>query len=82
MAYTSTTITFILLVGVIIYHVYLLVRKNQPPKEVNEYPLAPAKAEVTHSIIELPMPRGQSPPPEVNFDEIEVKELTATTVYW
>ena len=84
MAYTSTIITFILLVGVIIYHVYLLVRKDQPTEEVNEYPLAPvqpAKAEVTHSVIELPKPRDQSPPPEVNFDEIEVKELTATPVY-
>ena len=84
-AYTSTIITFILLVGVIIYHMYLLVRKYQPPaEEVNEYPLAPvqpAKPEVTHSIIELPNPCDQSPPPEVNLDEIEVKELTATPVY-
>ena len=83
-AYTSTIITFILLVGVIIYHVYFLVRNDQPPEEVNEYSLAPvqpAKAEVTHSVIELPKPRNQSPPSEVNFDEIEVKELTATPVY-
>ena len=84
MAYTSTVITFILLIGVIIYHVYLLVRKDQPTEEVNEYPLAPvqpAKAEVTHSVIELPKPCDQSPPSEVNFDEIEVKELTAIPVY-
>ena len=86
MAYISTIITFILLVGVIIYHVYLLVkiRKDQPPEEMNEFllaPIQPAQAEVTYSIIELPKPRHQSPPPEVNFDEIEVKELTATPVY-
>ena len=83
-AYTSTIITFILLVGVIIYHVYLLVRKDQPPEEMNGYlpvPVQPAKAEVTHSVIELPKPCDQSPPPEINLDEIEVKELTATPVY-
>jgi hypothetical protein len=89
-AYTSTIITFILLVGVIIYHVYLLVRKDQPRRgeELNEYPLAPvqptAKDEVTHSVVEIPKPRDQSPPPaEVNIDQIEAKEIisTATPVY-
>jgi uncharacterized membrane protein len=75
-AYTSTIITFILLVGVIIYHVYLLVRKDQPRRgeELNEYPLAPvqpAKDEVTHSVVEIPKPRDQSPPPEANSDEAQ-----------
>ena len=71
-AYTSTIITFILLVGVIVYQVYLLVRKYQPQGEeviTNEYPLAPvqpAKAEMTYSEIEIPKPRDQSPPPEDN----------------
>ena len=69
-AYTSTIVTFILLVGVIIYHVYLLVKDHpQLGEEVNEYPLAPVqpgKAEVTHSVIEIPKPRDQSPPPENN----------------
>ena len=85
-AYTSTIITFILLVGVIIYHVSLLVRKDKLPEEMNEYPMAPVqpkvKAEVTHSVIELPKPCDQSPPPQAyNNDEIEVKLLTATPVY-
>ena len=85
-AYISTIITFILLFGVIIYHVYLLVRKDQLQRgeEVNEYSLAPvAKPEVTHSIIEIPKPRDQSPPPEDKCDQIEIKELTctATPVY-
>ena len=44
-AYTSTIITFLLLVGVIIYHVSLLVRKNMPRQEVHEYPLAPVQPE-------------------------------------
>ena len=83
--YTSTIITFILLVGVIIYHVSLLVRKNKPRQEVDEYPMAPIqpknKAEVTHSVIELPKPCDQSPPPQANSDEVEVKVLTATPVY-
>ena len=70
-AYTSTIIIFILLVGVIIYHVYLLVRKDHPRlgEEVNEYPLAPVqlgKDEVTFSVIEIPKPRDQSPTPEEN----------------
>ena len=87
-AYTSTIITFILLVGVIIYHVYLLVRKDHPRlgEEVNEYPLAPVqpgKDEVTFSVIEIPKPRDQSPPPEENNDQIEAKEIIciATPVY-
>ena len=65
-AYTSTIITFILLVGVIVYHVYLLGRKDQSQgDEMNEYPLAPVQpAEVTHSVIEIP--RDQSPPPEAD----------------
>ena len=68
-AYTSTIITFILLVGVIIYHVYLLVRKDPPRlgEEVNEYPLVPVqpgKDEVTFSVFEIPKPRDQSPTPE------------------
>jgi hypothetical protein len=74
---------------VIIYHVYLLIRKDHPRwgEELNEYllaPVQPAKDEVTHSVIEIPKPRDQSPPPaEVNIDQIEVKEIicTATPVY-
>ena len=54
---------------------------------MDEYPLAPvqpAKAGVvTHSVIEMPKPWDQSPPPEANSDQIEVKEITytATPVY-
>ena len=88
-AYISTIITFILLVGVIIYHVYLMVRKDRPRGEgANVYhPLAPVqpatKAEVTYSVIEIPKPRDQSPPPEEQCDLIEVKEIlcTATLVH-
>ena len=59
-AYISTIITFLLLVGVIIHHVYLLIRKDKHPEleEVNEYPVTPVqiknKAEVTHFDIEIP----------------------------
>ena len=75
-AYTSTIITFILLVGVIIYHVYCLLvgrrRKDHPQgsEEVDDYrPLAPlvaesvANAEVTHSVVEIPKLHDQSSPP-------------------
>ena len=88
-AYISTIITFIFLVGVIIYHVFLLVRKDQPQgEEVNEYPLAtvqPAKAEVTHSVIDIPKSCDQPPPPQANSDKMdsEVKEsiCLVTPVY-
>jgi uncharacterized membrane protein YidH (DUF202 family) len=89
-AYTSTIITFILLVGMIIYHVYLLVRKDQSRREEeHEYlqlaPVQPAKAEITYSVVEIPKPCDQSPPPEdydVN-DKIEVGELMSaeTPIY-
>ena len=68
-AYTSTIITFLLL-GVIAYHVYLLVRKEKPKDikvELNEYPLAPANAEVSFSVVEVPQP--QCPPPEPESDK-------------
>ena len=62
-AYTSTIITFLLLLGVIAYHVYLLIRKEKPTAvEPNEYPLTPvqpAKAAaggVTFSVVEVRQP--------------------------
>ena len=84
-AYTSTIITFILLVGVIVYYVYLLVKKDHPQlgEEVDEYPLAPVqpgKDEVTFSVIEIPKPRDQSPTPEENNDQIEAKEIICTAI--
>ena len=39
-AYTSTIITFLQLVGVIIYHAYFLVRKDQPPKKQTSIPMS------------------------------------------
>ena len=82
-AYTSTLITFILLVGVIIYHVSLLVRKDKPDAErLNEYALTPvqsAKGEVTHSTVEFAKPRDQSPQPKVGIDRMEVREITTTS---
>ena len=92
MAYISAILTFILLVGVIIYHVHLLVRKDQPrqAEEVNEYsldPVQPAKGKVTHSVVEISRPCDQPPPllpPEENTNQIvEVREIicTATPVY-
>ena len=67
---------------------HLLVRKDFPRgEEVNECPLAPVQpaktAVVTHSVIEMPKPWDQSPPPEANSDQIEVREITytATPVY-
>ena len=41
--YTTTLITFILLVGVIFYHVALLFKKNKPPRELDEYLIFPIR---------------------------------------
>ena len=86
-AYSSTIITLIHLVGVIVYHIYLLVRKDKPPEEAEEFLLAPVQPantehEVTYSIVECPI--YHSPPPEeVNIDAIVVRELSGreTLVY-
>ena len=81
-AYTSTIITLLLLIGAIAYHVYLLIRKEKIPVELNEYPLAPVKpatAQVTHSVVEVHKP--QCPPPEDDSDEMEdiqVREIIVT----
>ena len=56
-AYTSTIITFMIFIGSISYHVRLLIKKYNPPQNLNEYPLLPVQAikvEVTHSVIEPP----------------------------
>ena len=74
-AHISTAVTFILLVGAIIYHVFLLVRKDKHPKEedgVVLVPVQPANAEVTHSVIEIPRPCVESPPPQANSNEATV----------
>ena len=86
-AYGSTIITLIHLVGVIVYHMSLLIRKNKPPEEAEEFLLAPVQPantehEVTYSIVERPS--DQSPPPEeVDIDGIVVRELSGgeTPVY-
>ena len=77
-AYTSTIITFILLVGVVIFHVTLLTIKKTS-EEVTEYSLAsvqPASSHgtvITYSILESPKP--QYPPPEPGSDET-VQDIT------
>ena len=78
-AHISTIITFILFIGTIIYHVTLLVKKERPAEDLNEYPLAPVKpanAEVTHSVIEPPKRDDEDPPPadREDSDEQEITE--------
>ena len=74
-AHISTAVTVILLVGAIIYHVFLLVRKDKHPKEEDGVVLAPAQpanAEITHSVIEISKPCDDSPPPQANSNEATV----------
>ena len=69
-AYTSVLITFILLVGVIVYHVALLIRKDRPAENLNKCHPRPAESEVpvTHSLIELPK-HDQQPPSEAGSQD-------------
>ena len=43
-AYSSTILTFIHLVGVVIYHIYLIVKRNKPPDEADEFLLTRIKS--------------------------------------
>ena len=60
--YVSTIITFILLCGVIGYHVFILIKKSKSfkKKEANEYPLAAVQPEITHSSLVLSSPPSES----------------------
>ena len=77
-AHISTIITFILFIRAIFYNVTLLVKKERPADDLNEYPLAPvkpAKAEVTHSVVEPPKRDDQDPPP-ADFEDSDEQEVT------
>ena len=67
-AYTSTFITFLLLVGVIAYHVYLLIRKENTTVELDENSLASIQPGVTHRSVDQP----QCDPPEPDSDNTEL----------
>ena len=76
-AYTSTIITFLLLVGVITYHVYLLIRKGKTTVEQNEYPLAevqPTNTQKTYSVVEVH--KSQCPPPQHDSDMVGDSQVT------
>ena len=77
-AYTSTIVTFILFIGSIFYHIKLLFKKETPPQDLNEFPLAPLQpghAQVTYSVIEPPK-RDQDvrPASDKERDELEISE--------
>ena len=78
-AYTSTIITFLLFIGAIFYHIFLLIKKEKPPEDLNEYPLAPVQpvnAVVTYSVVERPKRAEDDPPPadRKDSDEQEITE--------
>ena len=83
LAHISVLITFILLIGVIVYHVALLRKKDNASVEVimNEYALAPAPVQsanfdheggVTYSVVELP--KATSSESETHNDNSENTE--------
>ena len=68
-AYTSTITILLLLVGVIAYHMHLLIRKEKTTTELNQHIPAPASnKKVTYSTIEIPKP--QHPPPDSDEEEL------------
>ena len=79
-AYVSTIITFLLLMGAIVYHVILVcVKKRTPvPIELATYPLVPQPAdaatqEVTYSVVELS--EAQNMDDDTNSDRDDVINL-------
>lgn len=69
-AYTSTIITLFLLIGVIAYHLYLLMRKEKTTVELDEYPLIPVQpvnTQVKQSEVTSVL---QFPPLEDDGDEV------------
>ena len=74
---TSTIITFILLIGSIVYHIKLLIKKETPPQGPNEHPLVliqPALSEVTHSVIDPPLKQNQDPSHDKGVNEREISK--------
>ena len=68
-AYTSTITILLLLVGVIAYHMHLLIRKEKTTTELNQHLPAPASNnEITYSTIEIP--KRQHPPPDSDDEEL------------
>ena len=86
-AYTSTIITFILLIGAICYHVALIVKKKKKRSVEDENvieqllaPVQPTNTEVTHSVIELPRPNqlrlfNRAAAKRKDIDEQEIIEV-------
>ena len=79
-AHISTIITFILFIGAIIYHVILLVKKERPAEDLNEYLLPPvepaAKTEVTYTVIEPPKRDDEEDPPPADREDSDEQEIT------
>ena len=68
-AYTSTITILLLLVGVIAYHMHLLIRKEKTTTELNQHlPAPPSNNEITYSTIEIP--KRQHPPPDSDDEEL------------
>ena len=63
--YISTITTFLMLVGGVVYHMIMFIKRKRTPEEQDEYPLIqpvvdPSPSEVTHSIVEIPKPTPPS----------------------
>ena len=75
-AYTSTITTFIFFIVSICYHIKLLLKKEKPPQNMNDYPLASIQsvtAKVTYTVFDLPK-RDQDPLLNIDGDEPTISE--------
>ena len=71
-AYTSISITLFMLVGGVIYHVALLIKRLKKTRvEVEEYAMVPQTepTEVTYSTVERPTPEPPPTPPDMCSDD-------------
>ena len=71
-AYISTSITLLLLLSVIAYHVIVLIKKGIV--NTNEELPSPVQADAIFSVLDIPRPRPLHPPPRscrgANFEEV------------
>ena len=77
-AYTSTIVAFLLFIGAIFYHIFLLIKKEKPPEDLNEYhlvPFQPVNAVVTYSVVERPK-RAEEDSPPANRKDSDEQEIT------
>ena len=85
--YTSTVVSLFLLVGAVIYHIFLLIKKDKRPKKeegedgVPLAPVQPTNDEITHSVIEIPQPCDESTSAPLQSNYTDGAQITTDYMY-